>query len=415
LAVGASFAAIILRRINIDTFGFHFVGDTSSGKTLSLRVASSVPGFNSQAGVTSWDGTSTGFEQLALGRRDNVMPLDETGLIAGDHKAVAKFVQLTTFRFSNNRPKVRAGDYTRKHTVDSDTRNIILSTGEDVLPVHGQVRGQDVRLIQIWACVSDFGDIYDAKKAHEIVGETTEQREEFVTKLEASTRQFQGVAELDFSRQLFNDSEADNKLNAAVDEFISKSPIPKSQSSKVFARLRRRFAAVYAGSALAIDYDILPFDKDATLRDLRKCMYDAIDLLNMSQATGSSATCLSDGDLIAQFRQHLIGAKFIKAGAYAKKSLTIEQIETADGFINYTKPEKYRVMLQTHRLRAWYPDDATRSRLVKLLRSREIFLTGRQPDTCSRQVKFRPHPNKISVYWLSLKALGLKTSNLQIG
>ena len=60
------------------------------------------------------------------------------------------------------------------------------------------------------------------------------------------------------------------------------------------------------------------------------------------------------------------------------------------------------------------PDEATRDRLVNLLRSREIFLAGRQADTCSRQVKFKPYPNKIPVYWLSLKALGLTMKDLQI-
>ena len=416
LAIGAPFAATILRRLNIDTYGFHFVGPSSSGKTLSLRVASSVPGFNSKAGVTSWDGTPTGFEQLALSRRDNVVALDETGLIAGDVRTVAKFVQQMTFRFASNRPKLRAGNYSRKHSVDSDTRNILISTGEDVLPVDGQIRGQDVRLIQIPACSSELGDLFDAKDASTKVGNTVDQREEFVVTLERTARQFQGIAQVDFLRQLVNDDDADKKLKTAVDEFIKKAPLPP-QSRRVFARLRRRFAAVYAGMALAIDYEILPFSKPATLRDLRKCLHDAMNLLIDNEAKGSAAPHLSDDDLITQFRERLIGAKFIKAGAYAKrkKSLTAEQIETADGFINYAKPGKRRIMLQTRRLRAWYPDEATRNRLVNLLRSRQIFGAGRQTDTCSYQVKFNPHPGKISVYWLSLKTLGLTIKDLQVG
>ena len=414
LAVGAPFAATILRRINIDTFGFHFVGDTSSGKTLSLRVASSVPGFNSKAGVTSWDGTPTGFEQLALGRRDNILPLDETGLIAGDDKAVAKFVQLTTFRLSSNGLKIRAGHYTRRHVVESDTRNIVLSSGEDVLPVAGQIRGQDVRLIQIPARASAFGDIFDARDATAKVGNAVGQREKFVIRLEAATRHYQGIAHLEFLRLLVNDSDADSKLKAAVNEFIKRAPVP--QSRRVFARLRRRFAAVYAGMTLAIDYKILPFTKEATFRDLLKCMDDAITLLIENEATSSAAPSLSDNTLIAQFREHLIGAKFVKAGAYAKRtnSLTAEQIKAADGFINYCKPEKYRVMLQTSCVRTWCPDEATRNRLVTLLRSREIFHAGRQTDTNSHQVKFKPHPRKIPAYWLSLKALGLTMKDLQV-
>jgi hypothetical protein len=58
-------------------------------------------------------------------------------------------------------------------------------------------------------------------------------------------------------------------------------------------------------------------------------MNDAIDLLITSQAQGSAAPGLSDDDLITQFRQQLISAKFIRAGAYAKraKTLTAEQIK----------------------------------------------------------------------------------------
>jgi hypothetical protein len=145
-------------------------------------------------------------------------------------------------------------------------------------------------------------------------------------------------------------------------------------------------------------------------------MNDAINLLIENEGTGSAAPSLSDDALIAQFRERLIGAaKFIRAGAYAKrKNLTVEQIEAAGGFINFIKPQKYRVMLQTRRMRTWYPDDAIRNRLVALLRKREMFLAGRQADTCSRQVSFKPYPHKLPVYHLSLKALGLGLKNLQV-
>jgi putative DNA primase/helicase len=75
LAMGAAFAAPILRKVNLDTFGFYFVGKTSKGKTLCLKVAGSVAGLNAEGGPTSWDGTPTGFQHLALGHRDNVMPV----------------------------------------------------------------------------------------------------------------------------------------------------------------------------------------------------------------------------------------------------------------------------------------------------------------------------------------------------
>ena len=162
LAVGAAFVAPILRMLTLDTFGLYFVGTTSSGKTLCLRVAGSVPGFNSESGPTSWDGTPTGFEQLALGTRDSIMLLDDIDNIAGDKNKRAEFVTLTTLRLSKNRPKLRAGHYVQAHGVNSDHRGIVISSGEDVLIEARQVRGQDVRMIHIPACVSNLDDIFDS-------------------------------------------------------------------------------------------------------------------------------------------------------------------------------------------------------------------------------------------------------------
>lgn len=124
-------------------------------------------------------------------------------------------------------------------------------------------------------------------------------------------------------------------------------------------------------------------------------MHEAINLLIKNQMSGYTALSLSDDELIAQFRKQLIAAKFISAGAYANRtrSLTAEQIEAADGFINFVKPEKYRVMLQTRLMRAWFPDERTRNRLVSLLRNQRMILAGRQADASSRQVSLRPHPH----------------------
>lgn len=417
LAVGSPFAATVLRKLGIDTFGFHFVGATSSGKTFCLRVAGSVPGFNSEAGVTSWDGTPTGIEQLALGRRDNALILDETAVIETDEKKAADFLRLSAYRLAKNRQKHRAGVYTRRHTVDADLRNIVLSTGEDVLHVGSRLRGQDSRLIQIPACVSDHDDILDGKDVYKLIGRTTDQREQFVHEQEAATYKYQGIALLAFLERLVNDADADGKLRTAVNDFIAESPLPQSKFARVFARIRRRIAAVYAGIALAIDYGILPFNKAASLRDLRKCLNDAIDLLLQSSRGGIVAAGESDNELISQFRGYLLAAKFIRAGAYANrtKPLTAEQLQRAEGFVNFARPERYRVMLRTRSMQAWFPDERTRNRLVSLLRNQQMVLAGRQADSSSRQVKVRPCPHKMPVYWLSLRTLGLGLEDLHIG
>jgi putative DNA primase/helicase len=416
LAIGTPFAAVILRRLDLGSFGFHFFGDTSSGKTLCLRVACSVPGFNSDAGPTSWDGTLTGIEQHMLGTRDNVTPLDETDVIEGDAKTKAEFVKLTVFKFSKHQQRLRAGHYSRSHGIQSDTRNIIISSGEDILIEPRRVRGQDVRMIHVPACISDFDDIFDADDAADTVGTTVQERETFVTKLATSTRKFQGRALLEFVFWLVDDDKADKILKSYLEEFIKNAPLPESR--RVFARLRRQFAAIYAGSALAIDYTILPFDKGETLRDIRKCMNDAIDLLinNESREPGSAVPHVSDDPLVANFRKRLVKAKFVRAGRYAEREwdLTVQEIEAAEGFIRFDEPDKVRAMVPTRQLAASYPDKPTRDRLVALLRQQKIFGAGRQADTSARQTMVSPFPKKIPCYWVSLKALGLDWEELQV-
>jgi hypothetical protein len=295
-------------------------------------------------------------------------------------------------------------------------RNIVFSTGEDVLHVGQRLRGQDVRLIQIPACVSDYDDIFDAENAPEIVGKTTDQREGFVNTREASTYKFQGAALLEFLSWLVDDPNADQDLKKAVEEFIVKAPLPPSQSRKAFARIRRRIAAIYAGMTLAIDYGILPFTKEETLRDLRTCMNDAINLLLTNEPRSLAVLGQSDDELMARFRRHLRSANFVNAGAYAQrdKPQTAEQIETADGFISYVKPRKYRAMLRTSCLRTWFPIGAERTRLISVLRKRNVLLPGRQADTCARQISLKPLSRKIPVYWLSLKALSLTVEDFHV-
>ena len=254
------------------------------------------------------------------------------------------------------------------------------------------VRRQDVRMIHMPACISDFDDIFDADDSSAIVGKTVEQREQFVSELEARTREFQGCALVAFLHRLVNDNEADRTLARYMGEFVSYASL--LQSRRVFARLRRRIAACAAGATLACDYRILPFTKQEVFQDFRKCMNDAQDLLiaNESKASVSAVPHVSDHQLIADFRKQLGAATFLEVGRYANRTRPITQydIETADGFIKFHQPDRFQAMIPTRRIKLWYSDKPTRSRLVALLRKWKIFSAGRQADTAARQTKITP-------------------------
>ena len=177
LALAAVFAAPNLRELNISSFGFNFSGITSSGKTLCVRLAASAVGLNSSEGPATWDASLAGFEQRALGHRDSILPLDDTSYLP--QPDVAKLV---TFRLASNRPKAKAGQYIfANNLVDVDWRVLPLSTSEEpiwqmIKRERRRVRGEEVRLINVPACVSDKGDIFDGPNADDRVGSTLAER-----------------------------------------------------------------------------------------------------------------------------------------------------------------------------------------------------------------------------------------------
>ena len=161
---------------------------TTGGKTLLLRWAASASGLNSDGGPATWDGTPTGFEQRALGHRDRIMPSYDVSHLGRGPGKLAKFV---TFRLSGNRAKDKAGEYVvSQNLVETDWRVISLSTSEDPLWEHigktksRQVRGEEVRMINVPACISKMGDIFDGPKVLKHVGNTVEQRRHFVEEQE---------------------------------------------------------------------------------------------------------------------------------------------------------------------------------------------------------------------------------------
>jgi putative DNA primase/helicase len=418
LAVAANFAAPNLRMLGLNSFGFNFSGTTSGGKTLLLRMASSGSGLNSAAGPATWDGTPAAFEQRALGHRDCIMPLDDISHLEGDTKNVSKLV---TFRLAGNQTKERAGQYVAaQNLAEEEWRVIPLSTSEDPLweqlDRYGprRIRGEEVRMIDVPACVSDMQDIFDNENAHATVGETVEQRCRFVEDQERLTRKYQGEALRAYFAKRGCDKTAKATLKRYMKEYADHAPLPGQQ--RWLGRIQRLFAAVYAGAAQAIDYGVLPWGKKATLTAIRTCMVDAMEKLIASSADvcdrdqGSEQSELS---MLAEFKRRMDGATFVRLerGRRRKKVLAT-CLTAADGLIRPTKPRRCEYLLFAQTMKAWYPDVSARQRLTKLLRSHRILKGGRRADTNTRQVLIAELGAKVPCYGLVRKRLKGSVGNV---
>lgn len=398
LAVAANFAAPNLRRLGLNTFGFNFSGMTSGGKTLLLQLAASTSGLNAEGGPTTWDGTPTGFEQRALGHRDCIMFLDDLSYVE-DPRAIAKLV---TFRLAGNRAKDRAGQYVQAHKlVETDYRVIALSTSEDPLwgEVRGRrVRGEEVRMINIRADVSDMQDIFDAERACKVVGRTVEERRAFVEKQEAFARRYQGEAFRAYLAQWKADPKATDTLRTYMAEYVRKAPL--SSSERWLARIQRSFAVIYAGAAQAIDYGILPWEKKKTLEAIKACMDDAMEqLIAKSAVVSDSVLPRSQQSLLAEFKRQMSGADFARVGRGTKRNkASAKKLKHAQGFVRPANPGKCEYLLFASAMESWFPDVSDRQRLTKYLREVKLLKKGRRRDTATRQVFLTELGKKVSCY-----------------
>ncbi len=145
-AVSAAFAGPLLRPAGVESGGFHFRGDSSSGKTTALKVAASVYGGPSY--LQRWRTTDNALEAIAAQHCDGLLILDELAQV--DPKTAGE----CAYMLANEQSKARA---TRTGTPRArlSWRLLFLSAGELGLADHmaeGMKRartGQEVRMADI--------------------------------------------------------------------------------------------------------------------------------------------------------------------------------------------------------------------------------------------------------------------------
>jgi putative DNA primase/helicase len=147
-AVSCAFAGPLLRPAGMESGGFHYRGDSSSGKTTALKLAASVYGGANY--LQRWRATDNALEAIAAQHCDGLLILDELAQI--DPKTAGE----CAYMLANEQGKARA---TRTGTPRTRQawRLLFLSAGELGLADHmaeGQKRtrvGQEVRMVDIAA------------------------------------------------------------------------------------------------------------------------------------------------------------------------------------------------------------------------------------------------------------------------
>ena len=382
LMIGAAFAALLLRRLNMDSFALNLFGPSSIGKTSGLYVAASVAGLIGEHGLPGWADSPSAIEQLTIGHRDGILPLDDTADEGGGTMPIHKKAKMLAFAFARNRGRNLDKSYEKKvNLAAKEFRVIPLSTSEFPLKsiadeaAQSRIRGEEVRFIDVPAIDPGGIDIFDALQCSGKESRA-EVAQRLVNELRRNAVENQGFAMDRFMRRVGKDPAAAVKKAKSY-----KAQFEAATASLLVTGADRRiaanFAVIYAGAALAIEYGILPWKKKQTRAAIEKCMVGAFATLRSPPPVLAQVTIAPTIESVArQLSDDLHGLTII--AVRKRESCSEDEFtrrENADGF----RIEREILM----KPQSWKPSEVAK----KLLIAHQILQTQRNDAaTITRKV-----------------------------
>lgn len=238
-SIACAFAGQLLALLDDDGGGFHLLGSSSMGKSLSLKTAASVWG-KPDSYTKTWRSTDNALEGTASEHNDSFLPLDE--ISECDSKIVGKAV----YMLANGQGKGRST--TTGHNRTAKTwRIIFLSNGEESLQNFMAQAGQktnagiEVRVAHIDADAGKGLKTFDSL----VLADTGAAQADKIKEL---SHAYYGVAGIAWLEHITNDKAA---TTATAKQFVSDFMSQYSDLAPQAYRVAKRFAIVAAAGEMA--------------------------------------------------------------------------------------------------------------------------------------------------------------------
>lgn len=264
-SIACAFAGQLLELVGYDGGGFHMVGSSSMGKSLSLKVAASVWG-NPDNYVRTWRSTDNALEGTACQHNDSFLALDE--ISECDPKIIGKSV----YMLANGQQKGRST--TTGHNRAAKTwRIIFLSNGEEALDKFMAQVGQktnagiEVRIAHIEADAGKGLKTFDSL----VLAATGEAQADRIRTLSSSYFGSAGMAWLEHITQ--DKAAITATAKALIDDFMIRYPDVKGQAYRVGTR----FAIVAAAGEIATQAGITGWLSGQATKAVMTCFNNWLD------------------------------------------------------------------------------------------------------------------------------------------
>lgn len=260
-AIATAFAGALAEITNEDSGGFHFRGESSSGKSTALKVAASVWGHPSRY-VRLWRSTVNGLEGLAALHNDGLLILDEISQM--DPAAVGE----AAYMLANGQGKVRAQRNGMPRSPQR-WRLLFLSAGEESLSSlmsRAGTRtnaGQEIRLADVEADAGAGMGVFEELHGRQSAGA-------IAVEVKEASDNFHGAVGLAWLEHIAEKrSEVSAYLFEAITRFLGDA-VPANAVGQV-ERVARRFALVASAGELASEFGLTGWGSGEATRGALEC------------------------------------------------------------------------------------------------------------------------------------------------
>ena len=261
-ALATAFAPPALKLLGAENGGVHFVGASSIGKTLALKVAASVWGGQQHTSlVRKWRSTVNGLEHLAESSNDGLLILDELAEVS------PKAAGQAAYMLANGSGKQRLNKHGQARRCAS-WRTLFLSSGEIGLAEHLREQGetvrggQHIRLVDIEADAGKGHGIFDHLPGG--IGASALARQ-----LEEGAASCGGSAIRAYLEVLTGDPTVPALFEKYQAEFLD--AVGYAQLSRQSQRVAKRFALIAASGCYAALHNLLPWEPEESASAVREC------------------------------------------------------------------------------------------------------------------------------------------------
>jgi hypothetical protein len=263
-AASIPFGAALLKPLGIEGGVKNLVGESTTGKTTAARVGQSVLGRADPNDLTTLDLTKRGGEELCESHCDSLVVLDETARL--DKNFSRADLEDFIYATAGGRGKTRSAVVAQGGLGNAAWRVIALLTSEVSLEPKKLKRGAALRYAEIPVPPAKAGGIFDKTRLKG--AERRARAMALAEQADETIRVNYGVAFPAFMEKVMkNLPRVIEFAEGRMKLFLQKVGVEENAQEK---RLASKFAAIYAGGAIAARFGILPCDEPQVFESIRR-------------------------------------------------------------------------------------------------------------------------------------------------